>query len=169
MGILTFEYLSAISEQEHPWAITILGTDIDKDALQDARLGIYSGKELEHVPYGWRSRYFSRLGKGAESLWQVRSDLRETIYFLYFDLTSTDVLAPPNLVYAEYDLILCRNVLIYYQRDLKQQILRRLISCLTPNGYLVLGGSEDVPQDLNNQLIPLDKRLKIYRKEGMCI
>ncbi len=166
LAILILEYLASLPEDEPTWAITILGTDIDEDALGDARQALYSIGDLEHLPPEWRSRYFTRKQGPTATLWQVKPALREITSFLNFDLTSTDVLTPPSLIYAEYDLILCRNILIYCQRDLKDQILRRLYSSLTPNGYLVLGSSENLPPDITCRLVPLDKRLKIYRKEG---
>ncbi len=166
LAILVTEHLASLPGGESSrWNITIAGTDIDDEALAQARRGMYSLDELAGLPLEWRMRYFTRVSGNSASLCRVAPELKEMACFSSFDLTSTAVPAPPSLVFAEYDLILCRNMLIYCQMDLKDQILRRLCSCLTQGGYLVLGGSENLPPDLARRMVPLGERLKIYCKE----
>lgn len=121
----------------HLWRIFLLATDINGASLQVARLGIYGKWSFRSTPDDVVRRYFQPV---AEKL-QVRKEVRDVVTF-----------APLNLVSDEYpsisrgihdmDLILCRNVLIYFDDDRIRQISNRLYSTLTPGGLLLLGHSE---------------------------
>lgn len=145
--------------------ISILGTDVDPAALATAAKGVYPEDDLRQVSEPLRQRYFCPPASGPNRHWQVAPQLRQMVDFVPFDLTSPSRLSPPSGIFSEYDLILCRNMLIYCQPPLKGDIIRRLHTCLRPNGYLILGRSESLPEAYQGHFVPLDPRLKVYRKK----
>lgn len=115
----------------------VLGTDLNRAALKRARAARYSKWALRGVDAAILERYFERVGTEAVLLprW------REAVNFQDMNLAS---IAYPSLVTAtvSMDLILCRNVLIYLNPEVIQQITRRLFDCLDPGGYLITGPSD---------------------------
>ena len=148
-----------------PRTVTILATDLDGAALATAAEGIYPEGNLRHIPEPLKNRYFSQPASLPHPYWQVTPQLRGMVNFVSFDLTNLSRLSPPSGIFAEYDFILCRNMLIYCQHSLKLDILRRFHTCLRPNGYLALGRSEALPEAYQDHFIAVDPRLKIYRKK----
>ena len=116
------------------WNLEIVGTDLSEDVLQSAREGTYGKRSIEGVPDGQRRRYFTQ---PAEELWKVRSSLKELVTFQPHNLM-TPMRLPP------FDCIFIRNVLIYFDRESKQQVVEHLVNALAPNGYLVVGPSEGI-------------------------
>jgi len=172
LAILVAEALpqpAALSPAEtllaHPPRISILGTDLDCAALTMAAEGIYHEAGLRHVAGPLRERYFFHPASGRGGHWQITPELRGMVNFVCFDLTNPARLSPPSGIFAEYDFILCRNMLIYCQHPLKMDILRRFHTCLRPNGYLALGRAESLPEAYQDHFVPVDPRLKIYRKK----
>nr|PZN37767.1 MAG: chemotaxis protein CheR [Bacillota bacterium] len=111
----------------------ILASDIDERALDQARLGIYSEREMKEVDPVRRRRYFVPTGDG----WQVVPAIRRRVRFWAMNL-----LADP---FPEAcDLILCRNVVIYFSEEAKDQLYRRFRAALKPGGVLFVGGTESL-------------------------
>ncbi len=110
--------------------IKVYATDIDEDALAAARQGEYSADKLRHVAPEWRERYFQ-----GDRISRVSREIRRLCIFGRSNLASD---APISHV----RLLLCRNVLIYFDSQLQNHILRRLHYALEPNGVLVLGKAE---------------------------
>jgi two-component system CheB/CheR fusion protein len=111
--------------------VKIYATDIDEDALSQARLAVYSAKHLEGVPATLRERYFER----ADQRWAFRKDLRRTVIFGRNNLIQD---AP----ISRLDLLLCRNTLMYFTAETQSRILRHFHFALRDEGVLVLGKSE---------------------------
>jgi chemotaxis protein methyltransferase CheR len=128
--------LADMAEAAHPpFRFTILGTDISTRVLEKARLAIYPTAVLDPVPEPLRRRYTLRSRDGETC--RIAPGLRSVTRF-----------AQLNLMDAEYpvdrdvDVVLCRNVLIYFDRPTQAQVLTRLVSHLRPGGYLIVGHSE---------------------------
>jgi two-component system CheB/CheR fusion protein len=121
----------AIGEGDYVHRVKIYATDLDEEALDHARQGVYSPKQLEPVPSELRSRYFDRVDQRLA----FRKDLRHTVIFGRNDLVQD---APISRV----DLLVCRNTLMYFNAETQAQILRRFHFALNPSGYLFLGKSE---------------------------
>lgn len=113
----------------------IEASDIDLGALQTAAAGIYRRAAFDELPEGLFSRFVGRAGDG----YQVDAGLRKRVRFSVHDLTSTAAL-PWSA--ADFDLILCRNVLIYFSPEVKERALLLVRSALRPDGYLCLGEAE---------------------------
>jgi chemotaxis protein methyltransferase CheR len=120
------------------WDWTILATDVDEAALAGARLGLYGDRAVNQVPPQLLERYFRRRGK----LFELDPELRSRI--LYRSLNLAHV--PYSLPFAECDLVLLRNVLIYFRRPLQRKVISQVGRLLSPQGFLFLGASETLWQ-----------------------
>jgi len=115
------------------WDISILGTDLSEGVLQRARAGKYLQIEVNRgLPAQFLVKYFRR--EGLE--WQLKDEVRRMVRFQQDDLRRGASAMGP------FDLVFCRNVLIYFDVDTKKTILGRIRRCLAPGGHLLLGGSE---------------------------
>jgi len=144
-----------LGQRRRDFAISVQATDISRWALDGAWAGIYSAKDVETLSPDVLRDYFLCRDKDYE----IRADIRNTVSFSYFDLTSTD--RPP---YPGMDGIFCCNVLIYLQRQLQERVLNLLYDSLAAPGYLVLGEAETPTTSLDGRLECLDSKAKIYKK-----
>jgi chemotaxis protein methyltransferase CheR len=115
------------------WKINLLATDLSRDILARAREGRFGQLEVNRgLPAALLHRYFQKHG----ATWQVNADIRAMVEFRELNL------ARPWPYLPRMDLVLLRNVMIYFEVDMKKSILGRLAEVLRPDGYLLLGGSE---------------------------
>jgi chemotaxis protein methyltransferase CheR len=115
------------------WNIEILATDFAEDALSKARKGLYSQFEVQRgLPVSLLIRHFRKVGSG----WEINPAIRAMVRF------RTHNLIEDGPEHGEFDVIFCRNVLIYLDDGTKRRVLARLASKLAPDGYLVLGAAE---------------------------
>ncbi|MTI16630.1 protein-glutamate O-methyltransferase CheR [Rhodobacteraceae bacterium RKSG542] len=113
----------------------ILGTDISKEVLEKARTGIYSQFEVQRgLPIQMLLRYFTQL----QEIWQIAPEIRAMVQWKQLNLLENFV----NL--GEFDIVFCRNVLIYFDQATKIEILNRIAKQMPDDGYLVLGAAETV-------------------------
>jgi two-component system, chemotaxis family, CheB/CheR fusion protein len=151
LAILVSELLGA--DLEH-LGVRVFATDLDPDAVTFARRGIYPGSAVRDVPSELRERYFSPL----ESAWEVRKQLRAMVIFGQHDLGQR---AP----FPRIDMVLCRNVLIYFTPELQRRSLQLFAFALREGGYLVLGKAETT-SPLPEQFTLVHPRLKVFRRHG---
>ena len=117
------------------WRIEILATDLCGAVLDRARQGLYRQFEVQRgLAVKLLVKYFTQAGEA----WQIAPELRAMVKFRRFNLLS-DFAA-----LGTFDVILCRNVLIYFDQDTKIDVLRRLAEAISSDGYLVLGAAETV-------------------------
>jgi chemotaxis protein methyltransferase CheR len=130
------------------WSYEILATDVSSHSIEKARQGTYSEFEVQRgMPPALVSRYFARRPSGN---WQVSDALKQMVSFKTHNLLD-DFITP-----GAFDLILCRNVLIYFDAETKRNVLRRLVRHLAPGGVLMLGATESLPVgDLGLSLVEL--------------
>lgn len=115
------------------WSIKILGTDLSGQIVERARLGKYMQIEVNRgLPATHLVKYFERQGME----WQIKDHVRRMVQFEPFDLRQSMRSKGP------FDVVFCRNVLIYFDTETKRSILRELRGTLFSGGHLVLGGSE---------------------------
>ncbi|MFI5303790.1 MAG: CheR family methyltransferase [Nitrospiria bacterium] len=125
--------LSEFGPQIQQWDISILATDIDQKVLHHAQLGVYSQYEVQRgLPILFLTRYFNK----SDSSWIIRPEIRKRIEFKLFNLM-TDFSS-----FGVFDVIFCRNVLIYFDVKTKKKILELMARMLTPSGVLFLGSTE---------------------------
>jgi chemotaxis protein methyltransferase CheR len=119
----------------HPgWRARIVATDIDQDVLSRARTGRYTQLEVNRgLPVQRLVRHFIRSG----TEWEIAEELRRMVDFRQLNLATA---WPPSV--GSYDVVFCRNVLIYFDLPTKRAILERIKRVLRPGGFLILGGAE---------------------------
>ncbi len=123
--------------------LSILGTDLHPESLEVARRGSYRAWSFRDTPESVRERYFQRLPQGLASdapTWQIAPDLRGMVRFELHNLLSDDW-----STFERCDLILCRNVMIYFSNLTAQRVIERLAAQLRPDGWLILGPSDPPP------------------------
>ena len=152
LAIMLAEFLGS---QLRDFDISIYATDISRQALEEARAGVYSPKDIEGIPSTILKNYFTLYDKG----YVVKTDIRQMVSFSYFDLTSTT--QPP---FVDMDCIFCRNILIYLQVQLQEKVLKMLYDSLATPSYLILGEAETPTSNLNEKLESLDNKARIYKK-----
>ena len=127
---------------DHPalagWEWSILATDLDEEALAGARRGLYGERAVAPVPPALLARWFSRRGK----LFELAPELRSRIDYRTLNLAQPPFALPAD----EYDLILLRNVLIYFGRPLQSWVMAHVRQFLSRRGALFLGASETLWQ-----------------------
>lgn len=138
-------YTLAILLREQPstqqgWDIRLLATDINKAALETARRGSYSEWSFRDTPKEVRERYFVPEGKR----WRLIEPVRRMVEFAQGNLADNPLRAL-DLGDGELDLILCRNVTIYFSPDAAQTLYNHFAAALAPNGWLILGPSDPPP------------------------
>ncbi|GJM00627.1 MAG: chemotaxis protein methyltransferase [Methyloligella sp.] len=115
------------------WRIEIIGTDLCSEALEKAKAGLYSQFEVQRgMPVKYLVKNFKQVG----SMWQVNSKIKSSVQYRQFNLLNSF-----NLL-GRFDIIFCRNVLIYFDKETKSDIIERMGKQTNPNCYLVLGASE---------------------------
>lgn len=129
------------------WDWTIVATDVDEEALAGARLGLYGERAVSQVPPPLLERWFTRRGK----LYELDSAIRSRIVYRKLNLAHP----PFSLPFPECDLVLLRNVLIYFRRPLQRWVMSQVSQLLAPHGYLFLGASETLWQ-IQDDLEPVD-------------
>ena len=138
------------------WRVEILATDLSQEVLEKSRAGIYSQFEVQRgLPIQMLVKYFKQTGE----LWQINADIRAMVQHrqlnLLHDFSQLGV----------FDVIFCRNVLIYFDQDTKINIFNRLAKTTEPDGFLVLGAAETVV-GLTDVFKPYPERRGLYRPSG---
>lgn len=133
-------YTLAMLCRMHGIKSSILATDVNAAALPAGRRGVYARWSLRHVEADVAAQFFVRTGVGE---FAVTDEVRASVQFAAHNLTAGEPLWPREAP-AGWDLILCRNVLIYYPLRERRAIVERLTSALRPGGMLFLGSSEHV-------------------------
>jgi two-component system CheB/CheR fusion protein len=146
--------LEAMGGELPKFTIRIFATDLDNDAVAFARHGLYTPGALAHLPEELVERYFTRTSTGYE----VKKLVRSLVVFGEHDLGQR---AP----FPRIDMVLCRNVLIYFTRELQQRALQIFAFALREDGYLVLGKTETVSPS-TNFFVPELPQHRIYRRHG---
>jgi len=120
------------------WDWRVLATDISTKALAKATQAIYPENRLTAIPQAWLRKYFRRGSGSAEGYYQVKSHLRERISFNQQNLLG-------HLPFHDkFQVIFCRNVMIYFDRETQQALIQQLCRFLAPRGYLLTGHSESL-------------------------
>lgn len=128
----------ALKESEHDlagWRIDLLATDLSQEVLEKARQGIYSQFEVQRgLPIQLLIKYFSQVGDA----WRIAPEIRAMVKYQQLNLLSDFSRL------GVFDLIFCRNVLIYFDQETKISVLDRLARVAAADGYLVLGAAETI-------------------------
>lgn len=114
-------------------SIKILATDIDKEAINKAQIGIYSAKSIENIPKDLANKYFAKIGDS----YKISDDIKKCVEFKQHNLLSDKY---PD----KCDLIVCRNVMIYFTEEAKEEMYRKFHDALNDHGVLFVGSTEQI-------------------------
>ena len=136
------------------WDTKILATDISTAALERAQKAIYPSSQLSSIPNRWRANYFRKIDDEHNIL---GDNIRKEVIFRRFNLMNATF--PFK---KKFHLILCRNVMIYFEADIRLQLVNRFYDQLEPGGYLFIGHSESINRNSSKYVFVAPA---IYRKE----
>src|SRR5438067_9044449 len=142
----------ALGKETFVKRVKVYSTDADEDALETARHGVYSAKDVESIPDGLVDKYFESVG----SRYEFRKDLRRSVIFGRHDLVQD---AP----ISRLDLLVCRNTLMYFNADLQTRILSNFHFALKDHGMLFLGRAETMLRH-EGMFSPVDLRQRVFAK-----
>lgn len=154
VSILLHEHAEATERVTALRHFEILGTDIDRRSLESARRAVYTDLSLQETPEEVRQRWFS-----AGPPYELAERARRNVEFRAVDLISGEV---PQ----EQSLILCRNVIIYFDREIQERLFQRFYDALVPGGFLVLGKVETLLGPTRGLFRPVSNRERVFRKAG---
>jgi len=142
------------------WIVTILASDINGAALEAARRGLYREWAFRETPRAIRQRYFHERGEG---VFELDAAIRRMVTFAPLNLAGDGY---PTLVTntTAVDLILCRNVLMYFTREAQRATAKRLTGALAPGGWLAVSPAE-ASADLLRPLVPVNLGASLYRDQ----
>lgn len=148
VAMLLSEHAAGMQQPPH---IQVFASDIDEHGITQARTGAYPASIITDVAPVRLRQYFTKEG----DRYQIRKSLRDSILF-----ARHNVLRDPP--FSRLDVITCRNLLIYLNRNIQVQVLQMFHFALKPGGYLFLGSSESA-ESVAEYFIPVDKKNRIYR------
>jgi len=130
-----------------PWRVEILASDINYSVLRAAQEASYSEHQMAGVDYGYRLRYFDKVGER----YAVKKSVKELVHFDFHNL-KTEYLPQRN------DIIFCRNVMMYFDEAEQKRLVEKFYRCLNPQGYLFVGHAES--------LLALTEKFKIVHRNN---
>ena len=148
------------------WNITILATDINNSFLEKARNGLYGEWSFREVPSWVKERFFKKAGKGH---FELLPAVRRTVTFFYHNLAEDAYPSLANNTNA-MDLILCRNVLMYFNDKNQHEVVRKFHRCLVSGGWLMVGPAEISAVQSSPFLKEHSSGSTLYRKDAeICL
>jgi chemotaxis protein methyltransferase CheR len=151
--------LKEMGKDLRDWRIEIVATDLSTEVLEKAKSGIYSQFEVQRgLPALMLIKYFAQVGE----TWQIAPEIRGMVKFLPLNLLNDFA----HL--GRFDLVLCRNVLIYFDQATKIGVLERIAGVTERDGFLVLGGAETVV-GLTDRFRPFPNKRGVYAQPGGII
>jgi chemotaxis protein methyltransferase CheR len=151
LAILLLEKLGGAKTK---YLVNITGMDIDKDALEEAQNMVYSKNRLKVVSEKLFDEYFDKLDNDK---YKLKSHVKNLVKFRH-----SNIITDAPLMHC--DIILCRNLLIYFNKQLQEEVLLKFYECLNPGGFLVLGMVETLVGSAADVFEIVDNRLRIYRR-----
>ncbi|WP_339861585.1 protein-glutamate O-methyltransferase CheR [Thalassospira alkalitolerans] len=145
--------LDEFKSQLAGWRVDIIGTDISREILTKARAGLYSQFEVQRgLPIQLLVKYFQK----KEDQWQISQEIRSKVQYKEFNLLED------FKSLGQFDIVYCRNVLIYFDQPTKSDVLARAAGLMPDDGFLFLGGAETV-LGISDKFKPLARQRGIYQ------
>ena len=141
------------------WGVSILATDLNEAFLARAEDGLYGEESFRETDEEFKSTYFTRIG----STYKIRDEFRRGVKFRRLNLVDAEYPSVENGT-AQMDLILCRNVLMYFAPDRSRKVVERLRAALVPGGWLVVGPSDPLPGLLAGFQMYVADDVLLYRR-----
>jgi chemotaxis protein methyltransferase CheR len=151
--------LKEMGKELKGWRVEIVASDLSTEVLEKARSGIYSQFEVQRgLPALMLIKYFSQIGE----MWQIAPELRGMVKFKPLNLL--DAFSGLGL----FDVVFCRNVLIYFDQATKTDVLDRIAAVTEPDGFLALGGAETVV-GLTTRFKPVADKRGLYAPQRSAV
>lgn len=128
--------ISSILGKNSKLRVSITASDISKNALYQAKTGIYSEDKTSKLPPLWVKNFFKKIN---DKNYEIIEDIKKLVEFKYFNLNNK-----VGWERGKYDVIFCRNVMIYFDNSTNKELSKRLYESLKPGGYLIIGMSESL-------------------------
>jgi chemotaxis protein methyltransferase CheR len=151
-SMLTRAWLAGQGRAAEASRLQITGTDIDRRSLDAARLGEYPDLSMGETPPEMLRRWFT-----GGPPWTLRPEARQNVAFERRDLISGEPLSGQQLIF-------CRNVVIYFDRDIQELLFKRFYDALAPGGFLVMGKVETLIGEARLLFKPINNRERIFRR-----
>jgi len=140
--------------------VNIFATDIEKKILKKAEKAVYPLESIEGVKYRLLNKYFTT----KENLFHLIPEIKNLVSFSVYDILDRKISTPSESIYGDFDLVFCRNVLIYFDSEHQDQIFDKLYRALAKSGYLVLGEAEIPSRKYQRYFQRVNECCHIYRK-----
>ena len=127
-------------KQNPGWDFSVMGSDISTTMLRIAKKAVYSYERIDEIPYEFRKKYLLKSKDRSENLIRIAPEIRSKVNFDYLNLLD-DISTYPD---GTFDIIFCRNTLIYFERDIQTMVVEKLLKKLIPEGFLIIGHSESL-------------------------
>ena len=154
VAILFHKHATETRSEQRLANVDVLGTDIDSEVLGEAERAFYAESALVETPLGLRDRYFPQIAG-------LRTMLPEVKRLVRFEADDLLGFRPPV---AEVQLVLCRNVIIYFERAAQDRLFEEFHRVLAPGGFLVLGKVETLLGDARALFTPINARERVFQK-----
>jgi len=157
LAILIHELLEkeGVAMNQHLFA-----TDIDRNILKDAGKAIYPLSSIENMKYRLLTKYFTLEGTS----FRLIQEIKKLVHFSIYDMLDKKHVVPPESVFGNFDLVLCRNLLIYFNTEYQETIFEKLYHSIANDGYLVLGEAEAPTMKYRRHFSRVFDFSPIYRK-----
>jgi two-component system, chemotaxis family, CheB/CheR fusion protein len=144
--------LDQLGDSIADYEVRIYGTDIDESALNEARKGVFTAHQMKNLRKEQIEKHFIR----EDDSYKIKRNVRQLVAFGRLDpITDAPI--------SHLDLIICRNVLIYFKLDLQNRIISKFHYALDKNGYAFFGKSESMPTG-SRMFLPVNKTWRIFQK-----
>jgi chemotaxis protein methyltransferase CheR len=130
-----------LKKEKDRFEVNVFGTDINARAIQRAHAGVYAQESLKTMRWGFLQEYFTDRKDG----FHLSGAIKTHVQFSQQDLLHPLANAPTDSVFGDFDVVLCRNVLIYLESEAQDLVLKKLYRSLAAHGYLILGEAETPP------------------------
>jgi len=160
-----------LEREDLPMDVHIFATDIDQNALIRAGNAVYPFEAIKDVKYGLLKRYFTpvrgdewKTSNTGEDAFQLKQEIRDAVSFSPYDMLHRNTFAPPESVFGSFDMVFCRNLLIYFNLEYQDAILEKLYRSLSPKGYLILGETEVPTSRYQRYFVKVNACCHVYQK-----
>ncbi len=133
--------------------IRIYATDLDKQVIEKAKLGLYAEKSVIGVPADLKKKFFTKIGPS----YQISDEVKSRVEFKEHNLLKDTYL-------TDFHMIVCRNVLIYFTEEAKDEVFRKFQKSLKPGGYLFIGSTEQI---INHKDVGFDRKNSFFYQRPM--
>lgn len=143
-----YSLVMALSRHVPMNQIRIYATDLDKQVIEKAKLGLYTEKSVVGVPADLKKKFFTKVGPS----YQISEEVKSRVEFKEHNLLKDTYL-------TDFHLIVCRNVLIYFTEEAKDEVFRKFQKSLKPGGYLFIGSTEQI---INHKDVGFDRKNSFF-------